>query len=147
MCHPSKRWGELPHGWLSTIDDMNFELREDLGRQLTQKRKAKHYTQAELAQRLGITRPQLSDYENGHVVYPTFDVLLKAAEVLETDFAVGGYKLTRGRVGEPAQHAPAGEKQLIFSFYKGRVPRDATIRISTVRRRVVIKATVVGAAG
>jgi len=127
--------------------DMNPDLRKDLGRQLAEKRNAKDYTQAELAERLGITRPQLSDYENGQVVYPTFEVLLKAAEVLETELVVAGYKLTRQRVKSPAPRREAPEKQLVFTFYKGRAPRDATIRVTTVRRRVVIRASVVTAAG
>jgi transcriptional regulator with XRE-family HTH domain len=126
---------------------MNLELRKDLGRQLAAKRKAKHYTQQELAQRLDIRRQHLSDYENGNVIYPTFEVLLKAAEVLETDFVVAGCKL--GPVGmkraSPLREAP--EKQLVFSFYKGRAPRGAIIRISTIRRRVVIRASVVAGVG
>jgi transcriptional regulator with XRE-family HTH domain len=124
---------------------MNFDLRKDLGRQLAEKRNAKGYTQRQVAELLGITRPQLSGYENGRVIYPTLEVLLKAAEVLETEFVVGGYRLGRQRAKVPAPRREAPEKQLVFGFYKGRAPGDANIRITTVRRRVVIRASVVAA--
>lgn len=141
------QYEQLPDFLPLAEHNMNIELREDLGRQLAKKRKDKGYKQDDLAQRLGITRPQLSEYENGHVVYPTFEVLLKAAEVLETEFVVADYRLARVGMKRPAPRPEAAEKQLVFSFYKGRGPGDATIRITTARRRVVIKASVVSAAG
>lgn len=126
---------------------MNPDLRKELGRQLAEKRNEKGYKQADLAARLGVTRPHLSKYENGHVVYPTLEVLLKAAEVLDTEFVLAGYKLTRAGMKRTPPRGGGAEQQLVFRFYKGRAPRDATIRITTVRSRVVIKASVVAPAG
>jgi transcriptional regulator with XRE-family HTH domain len=121
---------------------MNLEFRKNLGKQLAVKRKERNYTQEELARRLRITRPQLSDYETGRVVNPTFDVLRNAAEVLRTDLEVAGYRLTKLGPRRPEAKAMGQEKQLTFSFYKGRSPRDATIRVTTLRSSVIIHASV-----
>src|SRR5207245_5349905 len=120
---------------------MNSEIRRELGRQLLDARKQKGFTQEATAGLLGITRPQLSDYENARVVYPTFEVLLKAAEVLETEFVLAGYKLTKQSMRTAAPPLEGQEKQLEFRFYKERTPKYATIRVSTVGRKVIIRAS------
>ena len=124
---------------------MNSEDRKELGKQLARERKKKDYTQGALAARLGITRPHLSDYETGRVLYPTFEVLLKAATELNTEFVVAGYRLTKDTPRRPEAKTSGREKQLTFSFYKGRAPKDATIRVTTFRTSVVIKASVAAA--
>jgi len=121
---------------------MNIELRRQLGRQLADKRRERSLKQKELAQRLRISRPQLSDYETGKVVSPTFEVVLKAAQALDTEFVVAGYRITKDSPRRPEPKPTGREKQLTFSFYRGRCPRDATIRVTTLRTSVVIKASV-----
>jgi transcriptional regulator with XRE-family HTH domain len=120
---------------------MNIDDRTALGKQLAEARKRKGYTQAALAGVLGVSRPHLSSYENGWVE-PPFQVLLKAAETLDTEFIAAGYRLTKERLRGREPKRDTVEKQLTFNFYKGRVPKDATIRITTLRRRVIIKARV-----
>lgn len=109
---------------------------------MADKRNEKNYTQERLARRLRISRPQLSDYETGRVVNPTFDVLRNAAEVLGTDLEVAGYKLTKLGPRRSEAKATGQEKQLTFNFYKGRSPKDATIRVTRLRRSVIIRASV-----
>jgi transcriptional regulator with XRE-family HTH domain len=119
---------------------MNAEDRKSLGRQLKEKRKGK-YSQQEFAEMLEISRQQLSSYENGHVE-PPFQVLLKAAEALDCEFVVAGYRLTRERLRPPQPAGTVTEKQLTFRFYKDRVPGDATLRVTTLRKTIVIHASV-----
>ncbi len=124
---------------------MNIEFRKSLGRQLSEARRAKGYNQTEFAQSIRIARGHLSKYENGHVIEPSFDVLLKAAKVLDTDFVVAGYKLSKETL-RPARTAEArAEKQLTFTFYKNRTFRQAAVRVTSLKRGLVISASVEGA--
>ena len=124
---------------------MNTELRKSLGEQLSLKRVQKGHKQQDFAKILGVSRQQLSSYENGHVE-PPFQVLLKAAQELGCEFVVAGYRLTKERLKPARAVGPVREKQLTFKFYKDRVPRDATLRVTTLRKTIVIHASVRGSA-
>jgi transcriptional regulator with XRE-family HTH domain len=93
---------------------------------------------------VGVSRPHLSSYENGHVE-PPFQVLLKAAEVFDAEFVVAGYKLTKERMQPGGESAASLEKQLVFDFGGNRVLRRASIQLTSLGSRVVIRATVAGA--
>jgi transcriptional regulator with XRE-family HTH domain len=125
---------------------MNLEDRKSLGRQLSKARRAKGYSQTEFAEFLEIERPHLSKYENGHVANPTFDILLKAAQKLETYFMVGGYRLGKETAGSKRRADAPAEKQLTFTFYKDRTFRQAAVRVTNLKKRIVITASVAGAA-
>ena len=49
---------------------------------LTEMRKKRNMTQAELARAVGIAQPSISDLENGNTK-PAFETLVKLAQVLE----------------------------------------------------------------
>lgn len=122
---------------------MTGEDKKSLGRQLSAARKGNAYTQAAFAQLLGVSRPHLSSYENGRVELP-FEILLKAAQALDAEFVVAGYKLTKERMQPGRKSAPPIEKQLIFSFDQNRVLRRASIQLATFGSRVVIRTSVAG---
>lgn len=124
---------------------MNSDDRKSLGGQLSEKRKGK-YTQEEFAKILSVSRQQLSSYENGHLA-PPFQALLKAAQVLDCEFVVAGYRLTKKRLRPPRPATAAREKQLTFKFYKDRVPGDPILRVTALKKTIVIHASVPASQG
>lgn len=63
---------------------------ETLGQRIARLRREKGLTQAELAQRLQVSQPVVSDYENGVIRLPA-DVVVQIAEILDasTDELLG----------------------------------------------------------
>ena len=57
------------------------ETRESLGARIAQLRKDRGMTQAELAERLAVSQPVVSDYENDVIRMPA-DVVVELAEIL-----------------------------------------------------------------
>ena len=63
----------------------------DIGGQIKALRNERHLTQAQLAQRLGVTKSSVSAYENGSRL-PSYDVLLQLSRVFQvsTDVLLTG---------------------------------------------------------
>jgi Predicted transcriptional regulators len=59
------------------------DTRTPIGRRLYQARKSKDYTQADLAEKSGMTRSQITKYEAGDVKGITTDKIAEFAEILE----------------------------------------------------------------
>lgn len=76
------------------------EKADSIGARIAQMRKDKGLTQQELAERLAVTQPVVSDYENDVIRIPA-DVIGKIAQVLEvtSDELLGLSRETRGRTG------------------------------------------------
>lgn len=59
-----------------------------IGEQIRAARKAKRITQEELSRRLNLSHTMISRYESGRIS-PSADILLKTAEILDTEFVIG----------------------------------------------------------
>lgn len=81
----------------------------DIGKNIKALRQRKNLTQEELAERLFVTRQTVSNYENGKT-RPDVDMILKIAEVLETDANTVFYGLP-----EPPDRKLA-YRRLVFSI-------------------------------
>lgn len=75
---------------------------ETLGARIARLRRDKGMTQVELAERLGVTQPAVSDYENGDIRLPA-DVVLQIARIVgvSTDELLG-LKHSAPRGGSPS---------------------------------------------
>ena len=123
---------------------MTKSIKQSLGRQLKQAREAKGYTQQEAAGLLGLSRGGLSKFENGHQE-PRVEVLLAAAEELDCEFTVDGYRLTKDRLKRPKGAALPPQQQLTFTFPRGQASRHTNLRVTTLRRKIVVEAWIGGA--
>jgi len=76
------------------------EKADSIGARIAQMRKDKGLTQKELAERLQVSQPVVSDYENDVIRIPA-DVIGRIAQVLEvtSDELLGLRSETRGRAG------------------------------------------------
>ena len=63
------------------------EVRENLINQYIKSRKEKNMTQADVAEVLGVKRPNITRFENG-TYNPTVDMLVKVAEGLGKDLVI-----------------------------------------------------------
>jgi transcriptional regulator with XRE-family HTH domain len=70
----------------------------DIGEKIKQLREEKDWAQQELADKTGISRPTISQIENGMVHSPSADNLIKIANALEVDvnelFVAAGYQVS-----------------------------------------------------
>lgn len=84
---------------VSQSDRLNVRARDSLAGLLKRRREALGLTQAELADRLGMTRPYLSRLERGEYSHPSGRVLAQLARSLnipiEDLYAITGYTLPR----------------------------------------------------
>ncbi len=62
-------------------------VRKKIAAQYIKARKEKHLTQEELANRLNVTRPNISRFESGEY-NPTIDMLVKMADCLDMNVTV-----------------------------------------------------------
>ena len=115
---------------------MASALSRKLGKSIREARRRHGLTQAQLASRIAISRPSLSAYENGNTIIGV-DVIADIARVLDEDFEVDGYAITR-RTSFPRVLA----EQLCFTFDTERTFTDATIRIKPSRGVLLITASV-----
>lgn len=75
------------NGMDEKIQDRQNEVREKLVKQYTEFRKSKNLTQEELAQSMGIKRPNISRFEKGQC-NPTLDLLVKMAESMDLELEI-----------------------------------------------------------
>ncbi len=107
----------------------------DLGIQIRTARETARLSQEELAEKLSVTRGQLSNYENGKC-HPGVNVVTEIAEALDVEFIVRGYCITRNTVRQPS--AEPVPEQLCFEFGKERRFPAATVTIQPSRDSIVI---------
>jgi len=69
------------------IETKQKEVRENLINQYIKSRKEKNMTQADVAEVLGVKRPNITRFENG-TYNPTVDMLVKVAEGLGKDLVI-----------------------------------------------------------
>ena len=69
------------------IEEKQNQIRTDLITQYIKARKEKHMTQEDLANELGVKRPNISRFENG-TYNPTLDMLVKVAECMNMDLRI-----------------------------------------------------------
>ena len=69
------------------IETKQKEVRQNLIEQYIKCRKAKNMTQADVAEALGVKRPNITRFENG-TYNPTVDMLVKIAEGLGKDLEI-----------------------------------------------------------
>lgn len=69
------------------IEERQSRVRADLIKQYVKARKEKHMTQQDLADELGVKRPNITRFENG-VYNPTLDMLVKIAECMGMDLKI-----------------------------------------------------------
>lgn len=69
------------------IETKQKKLKEELGRQYIRCRKEKKLTQQEIADMLGVKRPNITRFENGSY-NPTVEMLVKMAECLGKELEI-----------------------------------------------------------
>jgi len=111
----------------------------DLGAQIRNAREVAELTQAQLAKSLSVSRAQLSNYENGKSP-PNVNVVTEIAKALETEFVVGGYRISRDDlIQRPAE--AAGE-QLCFEFGREHRFSVASVKIMPSKDSILIETVV-----
>lgn len=86
----------------------------ELGSQIRLERRKAGFTQEALAQKLSVTREQLSNYENGKSA-PSVNIVTEIAEALGVELVVRGYKIAPADVTPVPRAAPKPE-QLTLAF-------------------------------
>ena len=114
------------------------ELLKELGHQIRKARTTLGMTQAELARRVGTSRPSVIGYEKGKTP-PTVDLLTEMARVLAIDFTVDGYVIARSQ-NPPPKAVP--EDQLCLDFDTDHVFSGVTVRIRPSRDAITIDALI-----
>ena len=109
---------------------------EELGQKIRAARKLAGLTQEELAQKTSISRPQLSNYENGISDAPA-RVVAEIAEALETEFIIRGFRI--GRDSHASAEGPPLH-QLCFEFNKDHDFPKSTVTIKPNSKTIVITA-------
>lgn len=114
---------------------MPIDLKE-LGNAIKGARSQRQMLQEDLADRIGISRPSLSDYENGKTA-PGADILLEIATVLDQDLEFDGFVIER-----------PNSKRLKLVPYQLRLKFDseggADVRIQPSQEELVISAARLG---
>ena len=111
---------------------MTPEMLRHLGDQIRAARDSRGITQEDLAQRVHISRPTLSDYENGKTP-PGVDAITEIANTLDVDFEVGGCVIERRQPSRPS--VVAYQLRLALDTESG-----ATVRIQPSSTGVLITA-------
>jgi transcriptional regulator with XRE-family HTH domain len=108
---------------------------EELGQKIRAARKLAGLTQEQLAQKTSISRPQLSNYENGVSDAPA-RVVAEIAEALRAELIIRGC-----RIG-PDKAAPAARplQQLCLEFDKDHDFPRSTVTIKPSSKAIVITA-------
>ena len=91
----------------------------DIGIQIREKRRVCGYTQAELAEKLGVRFQTVSKWENG-IIQPSIDILPALADVLETTIDE-----LLGRTSRCSRRVAAGDKELMLGYYAGTFGPDS----------------------
>jgi transcriptional regulator with XRE-family HTH domain len=108
---------------------------EELGQKIREARKLAGLTQKQLAQKTSVSRPQLSNYENGVSDAPA-RVVAEIAEALKAQFVVHGCRIGPDRV-TPELRAP---QQLCLEFGKEHEFPKSTVTIKPSSKAIVITA-------
>lgn len=111
---------------------------EQFGRFVAEQRKAKGYTQRELAEKLRVTDKAISRWENGHG-YPDIVLLEPLAKELEISIA----ELMHSRMTDPAEPAPEKADEAVanaidITLCNRRAERKTTILIYVVSIALLI---------
>lgn len=119
MCHSG-----YPHGKVPLV--MEIETRIALGDFIRYAREAKGMTQAQLGERIGLSRASVTMLERGHTKFPKIDILESVAKALECEpaaiFEVAG-------VNQPgASSAEAGQ----LSWLAGQLDRPNLRRLIAI---------------
>jgi transcriptional regulator with XRE-family HTH domain len=123
---------------MTTLVCMSWK--HNLGNQLKIARKAAHMTQRDLAKHLKVSRQMVCRYEAGSDA-PAFDKLALAASILDVEFQVLDLRITLRDKSGPSglQSVP---KQLSFQFDKSHRFRNAVVKITPYRGRILITADI-----
>lgn len=112
---------------------------QDLGEQIRRARDAAGLSQEALADKLSVTRGQLSNYENGKSAAPV-NVVAEIAAALGVEFIVRGCRITRddsrNRTPQPLA------RQLSLEFNKEYKFSAASVSITPSLESILITATV-----
>jgi transcriptional regulator with XRE-family HTH domain len=98
---------------------------EELGKQIRDAREKSGLSQVQLAKSLSVSRPQLSNYENGKSP-ANFNVVAEIAEALNTEFVVGGCVIKKR---DPLLDKKLTPKQLCLEFDVDHVFESTDLRI------------------
>ena len=107
-----------------------------VGEQIRAARKSRGVTQQQLADRIGMSRPSLIDYEKGKTPV-TVDLLTNIADALDVPFIVDGYMLSK-RVASVETRVQ--DNQLCFEFETEQTFHNAIVRIKPMRDVLTITA-------
>jgi transcriptional regulator with XRE-family HTH domain len=111
---------------------------QELGARIREARKARGLSQANLAERVEVSRATIVHYEKGQVNQPLLEVVTRIAVALETSFQVSGCAVGNERA-LPEAVAP---EQFCLPLDEEHTFANAVIKISPKRDRLTILAEI-----
>jgi transcriptional regulator with XRE-family HTH domain len=118
---------------------MTVTCKEELGRQIRNARMGAGMSQENLAMKMSVSRPQLSNYENGKSDVPA-RIAAEIAEALGVYFIVGGCRIGPNftKLSQPSIEA----HQLCLEFDTEHHFPSSAVTIKPTRDSIVITATI-----